>query len=74
MMADFIYESKLDYGDGKKDQDIEKPDKFSHSKWVSWEDMVYIYFTTMENIQGLPLAYFLHNTPDPSIIIVDREQ
>ena len=50
MMADCIYEARLEYEDGKKDPDIDKPDKFSHSKWVSWEDMVYNYFTAMENI------------------------
>ena len=34
-MAECIYEEKLDYMDGKKYQDIKKPDKFSHSKWVA---------------------------------------
>ena len=37
MMSDCIYEAKLEYEDGKKDTDIDKPDKFSHSIWVSWE-------------------------------------
>ena len=41
MMADCIYETKLDYEVGNKDPDIKKPDYFSHSKWVAWEDMVY---------------------------------
>ena len=36
MMLDCIYEAKLDYKDGKKDPDIEKPDKFSHIKYVTW--------------------------------------
>ena len=40
-MEYFIDESKLDYEDGKKYPDIEKTDKFSHSKWVTWEEMVY---------------------------------
>ena len=35
-MAYFIYEEKLDYGDGKKDPDIEDPDKFAHIKWLPW--------------------------------------
>ena len=48
MMADFIDEAKLDHEDGKKDTDIDKPDKFSNSKWVAWEDMVYTYFTTLK--------------------------
>ena len=41
VMEYFIDESKLDYEDGKKYPDIEKTDKFSHSKWVTWEEMVY---------------------------------
>ena len=41
IMVDFKYEEKLDYEDGKKDPDIKKPDKLSHSKWVAREDMVY---------------------------------
>ena len=41
MMADCIDEAKLDYKDGKKEPDIENPDKFSHSKWVAWGEMVY---------------------------------
>ena len=41
MMAYCIDEEKLDYKDGKKDPDIENPDKFSHSKWVAWGEMVY---------------------------------
>ena len=45
MMTDCIDEANLDYKDGKKDPYIEKPDKFSHSKCVPWEDMVYTYFT-----------------------------
>ena len=32
IMADYIYEEKLDYKDGKKDLDIKKPDNFSHGK------------------------------------------
>ena len=45
MMADCIDEANLNYEDGKKDPDIKKTDKFSHSKWVAWEEMVYTYFT-----------------------------
>ena len=40
-MADCIDEAKLDYEDGKKYPDIEKPDKFSHIKWVGCEEMGY---------------------------------
>ena len=40
MIADSIYEKKLDHKDGKKDPEIKYPDKFSHSKWVAWEKMV----------------------------------
>ena len=50
-MVDCIYEAKLDYKDMKKDPDIKKPDKFSHIKWVSWEDMVYTYFNAMKKIR-----------------------
>ena len=45
MMEDCTDEFMLDYEDGKKDPDIKKTDKFSHSKWVAWEEMVYTYFT-----------------------------
>ena len=31
-IADFIYETKLDYENGEKDPYIKKPDKFSHRK------------------------------------------
>ena len=31
-----IYEAKLNYEDGKKDPNIKKSDKFSHSKCVVW--------------------------------------
>ena len=41
MMADCIYEANFEHEDGKKDSDTKKPDKFSHSKWVAWEEMVY---------------------------------
>ena len=56
MMADCIYEAKLYYEDGKKDLNIKKPDKFSHSKWVAWEETVYTYFTTMKKSQRVPIA------------------
>ena len=36
MMAYYIYEANLNYKDGKKEPDIDKPDKFSHSKLISW--------------------------------------
>ena len=55
-MADCIYEAKLDYEDGKKDLYIEKPDKFLHSKWVAWEEMVYTYFTAMKTSDEYPLC------------------
>ena len=74
MMAGCIYEDKLDYEDGKKDPEIEKSDKFSHIKWVDWEDMVYTYFTAMENIRGVRLTYIILNTPHPSGIVMDMEQ
>ena len=35
MMANCIDEANLDYEDGKKNPDIKKPEKFSHSKWVA---------------------------------------
>ena len=41
MIADFIDESKLEYKDGKKYPDIERPDKFSQIKWLAWEEVVY---------------------------------
>ena len=72
MMTDCIDEANLDYKDGKKDPYIEKPDKFSHSKCVPWEDMVYTYFTATKNIRGLTLTYFILNNPDPSCIVIDR--
>ena len=37
LMVDCIDESKLDYEDGNKYPDTEKPDNLSHRKWVSWE-------------------------------------
>ena len=55
-MADCIDEAELDYKYGKNDLDIKKPDKFSHSKWVAWEEMLYTYFTSMKNIQRVSLA------------------
>ena len=36
MMEYCIGESKLDYKNRKNDPDINKPDKFSYRKWVSW--------------------------------------
>ena len=74
IMADCIDEAKLDYEYGKKDPYVKKPDKFSHSKWVTEEEMVYTYFTAMENIQGVSLAYFICKAPDPSGIVINREQ
>ena len=65
MMSDCIYEAKLGYEDGNKDPDTKKPDKFSHRKWVAWEEMVYTYFTTMKNSPGLPLSYVICKTPYP---------
>ena len=35
IIADCIYEAKLDYNYGKKDPEIEKTDKFSQRKWVA---------------------------------------
>ena len=35
MTVDCIYEAKLDYKDGKKEPDINKPDNFSLRKWVA---------------------------------------
>ena len=65
IMADFIDEDKLDYKDGKKYPNIEKSDKFLHSKWVAWEDMVYTYFTSMKNSRGVPITYGIRKTPSP---------
>ena len=50
MMADCIDEANLDYEDGEKDPDTEKPDYLSHIKWVYWEEMVYNYFTILKKI------------------------
>ena len=36
MKEDCINEAKLEYKYGEKDPDINKPDKYSHSKWVAW--------------------------------------
>ena len=74
MVAYCIDETKLEYGDGKKYPDTENPDKFSHSKWVAWEEMVYTYFTATKKIRGLTLSYFIHKILDPSGIFIDREQ
>ena len=74
MVADCIDEEKLDYEDGKKDLDIKKHDKFSHIKWVAWEEMVHTYFTSMKDSQGVPLAYVIVKTPVPSGIVIDRRQ
>ena len=51
LMEYCIDEAKLEYEGEKKDPDIKKPDKFSYSKWVAWEEMVYTYFTAMKNIR-----------------------
>ena len=65
MMSDFIDEAKFEYEDGEKDPETEKPDNFSHIKWLSWEEMVYTYFTTTKNSRGLPLAYVIRKTLEP---------
>ena len=70
-MSYCIDEAKLEYEDWKKDPHTEKPDNFSHSKWVAWEEMVYTYFTAIENSQGVPLTYVIHKTPSPSGIVMD---
>ena len=67
-------ETKLEQEVRNKDLDIEKHDKFSHINWVALEDMVYTYFTATKNIQGVPLAYIIGNTPAPYGIVIDREQ
>ena len=72
MIADCIDEAKLDYKNGKKDTYIDKPDKFSHSKWVAWYEKVYTYYTDMKNSGEVPLAYRILKTPAPSGIIIDR--
>ena len=46
IMSDCIDYAQLNYEDGRKYPYIEKPDKFSHRKWVAWEEMVYTYFTS----------------------------
>ena len=48
-MADCIYEAKLDYQDVKKEPYIDKLHKLSRIKWLSWQKMVYTYFTDMKN-------------------------
>ena len=55
MMEACIYEAKLNYVDEKKDPDINKPDKLSHSKWVACEEMVYTYFNTIKKSEEYPL-------------------
>ena len=56
IMEDSINGANLNNKDWEKDPDIKKPDKFSHSTWLAWEDMVYNYFTAMKNIRGLTLT------------------
>ena len=64
MMGDYIDEANLDYEDGKKGPYIEKPDKFSHNKWVAWEDMVYTYFTTTKTAKLYP-SHTSYTRPHP---------
>ena len=72
MIVDCIDEAKLDYEDGKKDEYIKKPDKFSNIKWAAWEEMVYTNFTAVNNSRGVPLACVIRKTPSPSGIFIDR--
>ena len=59
-MADCIYEAQFDYEDGKKEPDIQKPDKFSRINWLAWDDMFYTYFTNrLVTAQDVPFALIL---------------
>ena len=74
MIAYCIGEAKWDYENGDKDPDIKKPYKFSHIEWVAWEDMGYTYFNDMKNIRGVTLTYVIRKIPEPSGIVINREQ
>ena len=44
----------MDYEDSKKEPDTKKPDKFSHIKWLFWEETVYTYFTDKKTAEEYP--------------------
>ena len=73
MIVDCIDEEKLDYEYGETYPDTKKPDKFSHRKWVYWEETVYNYFTDVKDSQGLSLTYIILKTPNPSGIVMEKE-
>ena len=59
-LADAIEESRLDF-EGTRDGKggLIKPKDFSHEKWTQREYSIYNYFTSRENIYGVPLSYVI---------------
>ncbi len=52
--AQFAYlESKND------DVTLDKPGKFEYKNWIAWEETVYLYFDSITNLRGVPMAYVI---------------
>ena len=75
VMHDAVEESKLDRDELSKSSALEKPGKFSHEKWTTWEESVYNYFTSVRNPRGIPYAYVIRkDDQDHNFMDLDREQ
>lgn len=52
--------AELDYRDSKADNvTVDKPKAFEYQKWIEWEVSVYSYFSSLNNLKGVPLSYVI---------------
>ena len=51
ILADYIYESWIDFEDTRDGKgELSDPKEFSHEKWTQWEDSIYNYFLLREKV------------------------
>lgn len=57
--------AETDYQEGEHDAPpVSKPEKFSYKTWIEWEESVYTYFDSMNNSNGVSLAYVIRKDLD----------
>ena len=58
-LEESLEESELHFEESEKKDEAEKPVKFTHDKWIQWEESIITYFSAIKNSRGIPLSYVI---------------
>ena len=56
------------------DVDLDKPEKFSHEKWIQWEESMYNYLSSVKNTYDIPLVYVIRKDIATVALPLDEDQ